>query len=161
MLDCFPLTLLQLSSKSRTIHETKFWLLCHLCTNRPHAGEVPGAEKSLARPWKETSYSDQNLQHYTKTYGLQITGIYSCCLYAVTWYSVVSLGRCGLFPYRVGLRTYQHTCTARLLLVRNHSNIGVVLYMNYVVAQLIQALRYKPEGRGFDFRWCNWTFSLT
>jgi len=25
-----------------------------------------GADKSLARPWKETSYSDQNLQHCTK-----------------------------------------------------------------------------------------------
>jgi len=30
-----------------------------------------GADKSLARPWKETSYSDQDLQHYTKTYGVQ------------------------------------------------------------------------------------------
>jgi len=25
-----------------------------------------------------------------------------------SWYSVVSLGRCSLFPSRVGLRTYQH-----------------------------------------------------
>jgi hypothetical protein len=24
------------------------------------------------------------------------------------------------------------------------------------VAQLFEALRYKPEGRGFDFRWCHW-----
>jgi hypothetical protein len=24
------------------------------------------------------------------------------------------------------------------------------------VAQLVQALRYKPEGRGFDSRWCHW-----
>ena len=30
--------------------------------------EVQGADRSLARPWKETSYSDQDLQHYTKTY---------------------------------------------------------------------------------------------
>jgi hypothetical protein len=22
-------------------------------------------------------------------------------------------------------------------------------------------LRYKPEGRGFESRWCNWNFSLT
>ena len=35
-----------------------------------------GAEKSLARPWKETSYSDQDLQHYTKTYGLQTAVVY-------------------------------------------------------------------------------------
>jgi hypothetical protein len=24
-----------------------------------------------------------------------------------------------------------------------------------LVAQLVEALRYKPEGRGFDFRWCH------
>jgi len=30
----------------------------------------------------------------------------------------------------------------------------------YSVAQLVQALRYKPEGRGFDYRWCHWNFSI-
>ena len=39
-----------------------------------------GADKSLAQPWKERSYSDQDLQHYTKTYDVQTTAIYSCCL---------------------------------------------------------------------------------
>jgi len=29
------------------------------------------------------------------------------------------------------------------------------------VAQLVEALRYKQEGRGFVFRWCHWNFSLT
>jgi len=29
------------------------------------------------------------------------------------------------------------------------------------VAQLVEALRYKSEGRGFDSRWCQWNFSLT
>ena len=36
-----------------------------------------GADKSLVRPWKETSYSEQDLQHYTKISGVQTTGIYS------------------------------------------------------------------------------------
>ena len=27
--------------------------------------------------------------------------------------------------------------------------------------QLVEALRYKPEGRGFDSRLCYWNFSLT
>jgi hypothetical protein len=27
-------------------------------------------------------------------------------------------------------------------------------------AQLVEALHYKPEGRGFDSRWCHWNFSL-
>ena len=29
------------------------------------------------------------------------------------------------------------------------------------MAQLVEALRYKPEGRWFDSRWCHWNFSLT
>jgi len=36
------------------------------------------------------------------------------------------------------------------------SNGGTLL-----VALLVEALRYKPDGRGFDFRWCHWNFSLT
>jgi hypothetical protein len=31
----------------------------------------------------------------------------------------------------------------------------------HAVAQLVEALRYKPEGRKFDSRWCYWSFSLT
>jgi len=30
-----------------------------------------------------------------------------------------------------------------------------------LVAQLLEALRYKSEGRGFDSRWCHWNFLLT
>jgi cell division protein FtsL len=26
---------------------------------------------------------------------------------------------------------------------------------------VVEALRYKPEGRGIDSRWCNWNFLLT
>jgi len=37
----------------------------------------------------------------------------------------------------------------------------VGLLMGHAVAQLVQALRYKLEGRGFDSRWCHWNFSLT
>ena len=29
------------------------------------------------------------------------------------------------------------------------------------VAQLVEARRYKPEGRRFDSRGCHWNFSLT
>jgi hypothetical protein len=30
-----------------------------------------------------------------------------------------------------------------------------------LMAQLVEALRYKPEGRGFGTRWCHWNFSST
>jgi hypothetical protein len=26
---------------------------------------------------------------------------------------------------------------------------------------VVEALRYKPEGHGFDSGWCHWIFSLT
>jgi hypothetical protein len=29
------------------------------------------------------------------------------------------------------------------------------LNMGYAVAQLVEAVWYKPEGRGFDSRWCH------
>jgi hypothetical protein len=28
------------------------------------------------------------------------------------------------------------------------------------VMQLVEALRYKPAGHGFDSQWCQWIFSL-
>jgi hypothetical protein len=30
--------------------------------------------------------------------------------------------------------------------------------VGYAVMQLVEALRYKPEGRGFDSRWQHWNF---
>jgi hypothetical protein len=45
---------------------------------------------------------------------------------------------------------------------RNFANYTLYyLLLEYAVAQLVEALRYKPEGRGFDSRWCHWNFSLT
>jgi hypothetical protein len=31
--------------------------------------------------------------------------------------------------------------------------------VRHAVAQLVEALRYMPEGRGFDSQWCRWNFS--
>jgi hypothetical protein len=31
----------------------------------------------------------------------------------------------------------------------------------HAVAQLVEALRYKPKRRGFDSQWCHWNFLLT
>jgi hypothetical protein len=33
--------------------------------------------------------------------------------------------------------------------------------VGHAVAQLVEALRYKSEGRRFDSRWCQLNFSLT
>jgi hypothetical protein len=36
-----------------------------------------------------------------------------------------------------------------------------MLFRGHAIAQLVEALCYKSEGRGFDSRWCHWNFSLT
>jgi hypothetical protein len=44
-------------------------------------------------------------------------------------------------------------------------NMKITVYLAqrywFWVAQLVEALRYKPEGRGFECRNCHWDFSLT
>ena len=45
---------------------------------------------------------------------------------------------------------------------RFETYIYIYIYIyEHAVAQLVEALRYKSEGRGFDSRWCHWIFSLT
>jgi hypothetical protein len=57
---------------------------------------------------------------------------------------------------------------------RNSKNLGVdgrtqliqfsrniIGERGHAVAQFVEALRCKPEGRGFDSRWSHWNFSLT
>ena len=47
-----------------------------------------------------------------------------------------------------------HTCVKKIMLFFS-------FIVDHAVAQLVEAVRYKPEGRGFDSRWCHWNFSLT
>jgi hypothetical protein len=44
---------------------------------------------------------------------------------------------------------------------KNIINCGTGYFCWYTVAQLVEALRYNPEGRGFDSQLCHWIFSLT
>jgi hypothetical protein len=39
------------------------------------------------------------------------------------------------------------------------SSVSILVQFE-TVAQLIEALQYKPEGRGFDSQWCHLIFSL-
>jgi hypothetical protein len=34
-------------------------------------------------------------------------------------------------------------------------------HLGHAVVLLVEALRYKSEGHGFDSRWCHWNLSLT
>jgi hypothetical protein len=43
----------------------------------------------------------------------------------------------------------------------NFFQVHIFFLVRHAVAQLVEALRYKPERRGFDSQWCHWNFSLT
>ena len=65
----------------------------------------------------------------------------------------------------------QHRCSCTQILriqqARTYStdlsHILIFYMFNWeqAVAQLVEALRYKPEGHGSNSRWCHWNFSLT
>ena len=40
------------------------------------------------------------------------------------------------------------------------NNVVTFACWRHAVAQLFESLCYKPEGRGFDSRWCNWNFFI-
>jgi hypothetical protein len=42
-----------------------------------------------------------------------------------------------------------------------HKKLQLLTDRAYAVAQLVEAIRYKPESRGFDSRWSHSNFSLT
>jgi len=37
----------------------------------------------------------------------------------------------------------------------------ITMSQSRTVVQLVEALRYKPEGRWFNSRWCYWNFPWT
>jgi len=44
---------------------------------------------------------------------------------------------------------------------KHRKNKWILLIALFYVVQLVEALRYKPEGCGFKSRWCHWNFSLS
>ena len=65
----------------------------------------------------------------------------------------------GSFRFTVPLKEFMTYRTPRLLA---YEELKVrTVHWGTAVAQLVEALRYKSEGRGFDSRWCHWNFSLT
>jgi hypothetical protein len=43
----------------------------------------------------------------------------------------------------------------------NNNNNNIQSVRGHAAAQLVEALQYKPEGHGFNSRWCHWNLALT
>jgi hypothetical protein len=58
-------------------------------------------------------------------------------------------------------------CAEVPLILTQHISLSFLYFISYFLSQVargdavVEALRYKPEGRGFESRLCHWTFSLT
>jgi hypothetical protein len=82
-----------------------------------------------------------------------ITVVSPCCLLGLR-----PLGICDKIAIRA-------TSAAGFVVEVNTTDIHFywprLLDRGYAVAQLVEALRYKPEGRGFDSRWSHWNFPVT
>jgi hypothetical protein len=77
-----------------------------------------------------------------------------------TWLFVTMY--CALFLYRIIQLNVTKLTYCEMSLHENFYFITCGLQQQeYAVAQLVEALRYKPEGRGFDSRWSHWNFSVT
>jgi hypothetical protein len=83
-----------------------------------------------------------------------VTRMWSFCdeHFKSRWLYACDCTYCKHSEIYVIIRTYQHC---------NNHGVHVVCYGCSVHgAQLVEALLYKPEGRGFDSRWSHWNFSL-
>ena len=75
----------------------------------------------------------------------------------------VQRNRCGTVSPIVDVRTSQHFPSNALDFTDftvNRLSKAQSRPRTLLVAHLFEALRYKPEGRGFDSRWCQWIFFI-
>jgi len=72
----------------------------------------------------------------------------------------------GCISFRVSFAVPYSCLLFSICVAYAEAGLLVLMYLicslwGNTVAQLVEALRYKSEGRGFDSRWCHWNFSLT
>jgi len=113
-----------------------------------HLGSVP--MQSMMDFWKTKWHRSQLCLHAQGI--LILSGIYFCkmsCKLKLCKSNTKFLFKTAYF---LGVRGF----TTSSYIVYDHNTSG-----GQVVAQLVEALCYKLEGRGLDSRWCRWNFSLT
>ena len=83
-------------------------------------------------------------------------------------HNTIHIYQCSTFTVRVHsdlFRWRPPPPSSRKKIPRTKNNaifrLSILFCRGHAVAQLVETLRYMPEGRGFDSRWCNWIFSLT
>jgi hypothetical protein len=69
-----------------------------------------------------------------------------------------------VFGTSPSIRLFEEFCNITGFITKVHE---VIQFLNIVLTSgarggtVVEALRYKPEDRGFDSRWCHWIFLST
>jgi hypothetical protein len=90
--------------------------------------------------------NDTDITHVQKNYVLQLNYIFNI-FYFLTFFVIIFI--CQQYVRNAHFYRFLRKCK-QCIVKRVHT-----------VAQLVEALRYKSERRGFDSGWCDWNFSLT
>jgi hypothetical protein len=115
-----------------------------------HGAEPELILATLSLPWEDFDKHSSALHPWPGVPG--VTNRWSCVRNGAIW-----------------LILLLHKNSASSASLRILDRVTSLVYLNmflsvtwrHAVTQLVEALRYKPESRGFDSRWCHWNFLLT
>ena len=62
---------------------------------------------------------------------------------------------------KTGSPTGNISMQMNFIILHGHILRIYLLLYRHAMAQLVEALRYKPDGRRFDSQWFHWNFTLT
>jgi len=124
--------------------------------------QYSGETRACACNWTRTTtraapVNNSSPSFFVSTYSCTLSRYSACKKWERSWKTPECLlNVCNIASLIEELRFATHLvdCTWWLPLL-------TCSFQGHAVAQLVEALRYKPEGRGFDSRWCQWIFSLT
>jgi spore maturation protein CgeB len=82
------------------------------------------------------------------------------CVKINNWCLTKDAGRQAISWYKDYIHDLKYL-TKQKITVFSLFDVSFLLSAGARGGAVVEALRYKPEGRGIDSRWCNWNFSLT
>ena len=115
----------------------KIWDMKHLCPMTQKTGQLPAIQIKRNTNKKRSSSEEQKSNFNVRSLRFVSSKFHD-------------------------LKSLELQIFAMILLTSSFiSNLLYYRYWCHAVAQLVEKLRYKPEGRGFDSRLCHWNSSLT
>ena len=127
-----------------SLYQFVFWIM--LALSYVIATDVINVRAALVTRWRHMS---RHGSHITVTAAVTVTLIHKWT-YCPRHTNLLSSAHQPIRHPMQNKKKCNSSFYSRLFSGRKQNSGGTLL-----VAQLVEALRYKPEGRGFDSRWCH------